>query len=154
MKNRTFILIIFFSLVAFTMVSFKKNNGIFSTESKQQVDLKGKALFIEKCTKCHNITPSQTKREKRTMLAPAMSEIMFLVNKEIKTNVEKEKREKIVTFILDYVHFPSVEKSFCKAETIERFGVMPSQKNNVTIEELKQIAEYLYNLDGMKNLQK
>jgi hypothetical protein len=49
-----------------------------------------------------------------------------------------------VTFMVDYVLNPAREKSICKPQKIERFGLMPSQKGIVTEKELKKISEWMY----------
>jgi len=104
----------------------------------------GKELFLEKCTKCHRTTPPKTKEDREAMMAPPIMGVMFHVNDGVIADNPKEKKEKVIDFIVDYAHNPSKDKSFCEAHAIERFGVMPSQKNNVTVEELKEIANYLY----------
>jgi len=53
-------------------------------------------------------------------------------------------KEDAVKFIADYVLHPSKEKALCKPQKIKRFGLMPSQKGNVTKEELEKIAGWLY----------
>ena len=108
-------------------------------------DGKGKELFIEKCTKCHSTEFPKSKADRKKMKAPPIMGVMFHVNDGIKAENEVEKKQKVIDFIVDYAHNPSKDKSFCEAHAIERFGVMPSQKGNVTKEELKLIATYLYN---------
>ena len=135
--------------------------GLYSFTNKGKItdktdvvlnDGKGKELFEEKCTKCHRTTPPKTKAERQEMKAPPIMGVMFHVNDGIKAENEKEKKEKVINFIVDYAHNPSAEKSFCEKHAIERFGVMPSQKGNVTVEELKEIANYLYNAYPSKNV--
>ncbi len=54
------------------------------------------------------------------------------------------KKEDFTAFVVDYVQAPSAEKALCEKETVKRFGIMPSQKGNVTPAQLRAIADYLY----------
>jgi hypothetical protein len=57
--------------------------------------------------------------------------------------VYPDKRE-AVRFMMDYVLEPSREKAICRPQKIQKFGLMPSQKGNVTTEELQKITEWMY----------
>jgi len=69
---------------------------------------------------------------------------VFHLKDFMKINNDQDKAEKFIPFIQDYVIEPSREKSYCDEESLKAYGVMPSQKGNVTQEELKAIAEYMY----------
>jgi len=64
----------------------------------------------------------------------------------------ENKKQKVIDFIVDYAHNPSAEKSFCEKGAIKRFGVMPTQKENITKEELTLVAHYLYQKYPAKDL--
>ncbi len=98
----------------------------------------GKELFQQKCAMCH-LTKKPTQEQKKNMIAPAAMGFMFHVKEKFKND-----KQKAIAFIVDYVLHPSKEKSVCLPQTIKKFGVMPSQKGAVTKEELKKIAEYLW----------
>lgn len=50
-----------------------------------------------------------------------------------------------LAFMRDYVVNPSNEKAKCLPKAIKRFGVMPSQKEALSSEELIKVTEYMYN---------
>ena len=97
----------------------------------------GETLLNEKCAVCH-IVSGITAEKLKNMVAPPM----WGVVKKVKTN--HKTREEGIAFIVDYSLDPSEEKMIFPKAAKERFGLMPSQKGNVTEEELKAIAEYLY----------
>jgi len=53
-------------------------------------------------------------------------------------------KEEAVAFMVDYVLAPSRAKALCMPQKIQRFGLMPSQKGNVTKVELEAISGWLY----------
>jgi len=98
----------------------------------------GEALAEQKCTPCHlvlEITPKKLKE----MSAPPMWGVVKKVKSRYPT------KEEGIAFIIDYTMNPAKEKMLFPDSTAERFGVMPSQKENLSDEELKAIAEYIYN---------
>jgi HD-GYP domain-containing protein (c-di-GMP phosphodiesterase class II) len=60
----------------------------------------------------------------------------------MKVDNPSEKREKFIAFVTDYALHPSAEKSFCDKESLASYGVMPSQKGNVTEEELEALRRH------------
>ncbi|GEM_PF-802619 len=98
-------------------------------------ELNGEQLFQANCTACHATSHGQ---DESKMLAPP---IMGAVNHV------KEKfgsKEEAVKFIVDYIQNPSKEKAACESHSIEKFGLMPSQKGVVSPEDLEKIANYIY----------
>ena len=95
----------------------------------------GKALFTSKCSACHSIN-RPTDMDK--VIAPPFMGVM----KHIKMDYPKKKDA--VAFIKDFALNPTKEKAICKPKKIERFGLMPSQKGNVTEEELEIIANWMF----------
>ena len=57
-------------------------------------------------------------------------------------------------FVVDYVFNPSLEKSSCDKESLQRYGLMPSQKDNLTHLEVQAIASYMFTHFTQKNLTK
>lgn len=53
-------------------------------------------------------------------------------------------QKEAVGFITDYIFNPALNKAVCMTHSIEKFGVMPSQKGNLTPQEAKLIAQYLF----------
>jgi len=108
----------------------------------KKVHYSGATLSEEKCAMCHNLKmpPSTYENEK----APPMMAVVFHLKDFMKIKNDQDKVEKFIPFIQDYVLEPSKEKSYCDEESLKSYGVMPSQKGNVTNEELEAIAEYIY----------
>ena len=104
--------------------------------------LNGKLLIEQKCAKCHNLEmpPKSYKNE----IAPSMMAVTFHLKDFITSNNPSEHEGKVVSFIKDYVIEPSREKSFCDKESLDSYGLMPSQKGKVTEDELDAIAHYMY----------
>jgi len=92
-------------------------------------------LFDQKCASCHIKTKPINKA---ALTSPPIMGVMYHVKKRYKT------KEKAVNFITDYVMNPQKQKAVCKDNKIERFGLMPSQKGNLTETELRIIAEWIY----------
>ncbi len=111
------------------------------SEAKKE-EYNGRILLEEKCALCHNLKmpPDTYENEK----APPMMAVVFHLKDFMKINNNQDKTEKFIPFIQEYVIHPSKEKSYCDEESLRSYGVMPSQKGNVTQEELKAIAEYMY----------
>jgi len=115
-------------------------NGCMDNKPKKSLD--GKALLSQKCAKCHNLDMPPKSYENE--IAPSMMAVTFHLKDFIKSNNPSEHEDKVVNFIKDYVINPSREKSFCDKESLDSYGVMPSQKGNVTKDELDAIAHYMY----------
>lgn len=98
----------------------------------------GEQLFDMKCAACHMKT-RPTPEMKSTLLAPPISGVIKNVKKAF-----GDDKEAALAFIGSYTLEPSLDKSKCKPKAITRFGIMPSQKGNVSSEELNKIALYLY----------
>lgn len=145
MKNK----LIGLSLIAIGAVaaatSCSTSNASETVDSVAVVeDSEGKELFEKVCTQCHKTAPPSTKEERQAMLAPPIMGVMFHVNDGVKVDKPEDKKQAVIDFIVDYAHNPSADKSFCEKHAIERFGVMPTQKDNITKEELTKVANYLY----------
>jgi len=95
----------------------------------------GEALFTSKCASCHSTT-RPTDMDK--VIAPALMGVM----RHLKMDYPNKKEA--VAFIKDFALNPSKEKAICMPKKIERFGLMPSQKGNVTEEELEIIANWMF----------
>ena len=95
-------------------------------------------LFSQKCAICHTTT-KPTPEARSSFVAPPVMGVMFHVKEAFGGD-----KQKVIAFIKDYVLEPSEKKAKCLPKSIKRFGLMPSQKGNVTEEELEKIAEYMY----------
>ena len=140
---------------------FKKKNifialyiaVIFTACSKNEVHYDGAALLKNKCASCHNLDmPPKTYKDEK---APPMMAVAFHVKDFMKVNSPSDKRPKFIDFFKDYVINPSVEKSFCDKKSLKDYGLMPSQKGNVSVDEVGAIAEYVFDYyDQKKFLEK
>ena len=118
-------------------------------EHKAANHLDGKVLLEVKCAACHNLDmpPVTTPDEP----APPIMAVAFHVYDFVKVSTPAERHSKAVAFVKDYVVSPSKEKSFCDAKSLEQYGVMPSQKGKVSIEELEAIASYMFDHYNQEN---
>ncbi len=113
--------------------------GCDSDTKKEDFD--GAMLLKEKCAVCHNLKmPPDTYEDEK---APPMMAVVFHLKDFMKIHNEQDNIEKFIPFIQDYVMDPSKEKSYCDEESLKTYGVMPSQKGNVSQDELKAIAAYM-----------
>ncbi len=99
-------------------------------------------LFDAKCAMCHSKTMP---KDRSTLVAPAL----FGVMRHVK--MAYPKKDDAVEFIVDYVLNPTKKKAICMPQKIQRFGLMPSQKGNISQEELKEVAEWMFDNFPPKN---
>ncbi|NPA66070.1 MAG: cytochrome c [Epsilonproteobacteria bacterium] len=93
------------------------------------------ALFDAKCSMCHVKTRPQ---DMSKLVAPPIMGVMRHVK------MQYSSKKDAVAFIADYVLAPNQSKAVCMPQKIKKFGLMPSQKGNVTKAEVEQIASWLY----------
>ena len=99
----------------------------------------GETLFETKCASCHVKTrPSDIS----TLVAPPIMGVARHVKMTYKT------KEEAVKFITEYTLDPQESKAVCMPDKLKRFGLMPSQKGNVSKEELTTIAGWIYDNFG------
>ena len=111
-----------------------------------------KKLLHEKCESCHNLDiPPYTFEDEK---APPMMAVAFHIVNFVKTNDESQRVTKAKEFVKDYVINPSAEKSFCDKESLESYGVMPSQKGKIDKGELEAVTEYIFRHYTQENLLK
>ncbi len=98
---------------------------------------RGEELFMQKCAVCHVM---QRPADKSQMIAPPAKGIMFHMSEEIGSD------EKILAHIKSFTINPTKEKAICRS--VRRFGLMPSQRENITDEELDIVAHWM--IDNLK----
>jgi len=92
-------------------------------------------LFDTKCAMCHSkIRPDDMSK----VTAPAIMGVMRHVK------MTYPDKEEAVKFMVDYILKPSKEKAICMPQKLKRFGLMPSQKGNVTQAEAEQITSWMF----------
>ncbi len=98
----------------------------------------GSQLVEEKCTSCHMTASSSTKLKNGRMWAPPMWGVIKKVKKRFST------KEEGIAFLIDYTMDPSETKMLFPPVTKAYFGLMPSMRESLTDNEMRSIAEYLY----------
>lgn len=137
-----FRLLCILSIVLFT--------GCYDEKPKKR--LNGKKLLTQKCASCHDLKmPPLTTPED---IAPPIMAVAFHVLNFIEPADESQRLQASKEFVMDYAQYPSAEKSFCDEASLKIYGVMPSQKDNVTKEELVAITDYMFSHYTRDNLLK
>ena len=121
-------------------------------DKKPVQNLDGKKLTEQKCASCHNLAMPPVISDGE--LAPPMMAVAFHMPNFMKPKDESQRIPMAIEFVVDYVRNPSFEKSYCDEESIKRYGLMASQKENVTKEEVKAIATYMFKHYTQQNLAK
>ena len=103
--------------------------------SSLQASETAEALFDVKCAMCHS---KSRPTDMTKVVAPALMGIMRHMK------MAYPKKEKAVSFMVDYVLDPQEAKAICMPEKIQRFGLMPSQKGNVTEAQLIKITGWMF----------
>ncbi|QSZ40572.1 c-type cytochrome [Sulfurimonas aquatica] len=92
----------------------------------------GEELFTNKCALCHTM---QRPDDMSTMLAPPIQGVIFHLREAMKSD------EELLSHIKSFTMNPTADKAVCRS--VRRFGVMPSQKENITEAELDIVANWL-----------
>ena len=92
-------------------------------------------LANQKCGSCH-LGGTLSLEKVKNIKAPPYWGMARVVNDKFDNNADR------INFIVDYTLNPSEDKMIFPKATKDRFGLMPSQKGNVTEDEIKQIAKY------------
>ncbi len=112
------------------------------SDEAPKTNYSGAKLLEQKCQHCHNLDIPATSYEGEK--APPMMAIVFHLKDFIKVSIPTEKKAKFVDFVTDYTLNPSLDKSYCDEESLKIYGLMASQKGNVTRDELLAISNYIY----------
>jgi cytochrome c len=104
------------------------NSNLYANNSAE-------TIFNEKCSVCHH---KNLPKKSDKMVAPNINGVM----KHIK--MKYTDKNEAIEFISDYTLNPTKDKAVCKAKKIKKFGLMPSQKDNITEEEIKKVSEWLF----------
>ncbi len=105
----------------------------------------GEEIFDAKCSMCHMKSKPV---DKSKVVAPAASGVMRHMKREYSD------RDKAIAFIIDYVLNPTQAKAICMPQKIKRFGLMPSQKGNITQAELEKVAGWMFDTFPSKGMQR
>lgn len=121
-------------------------------DKKPKAKLDGKKLLEQKCASCHNLNMPPVISDDE--LAPPIMAVAFHMPNFMEPKDESQRVPMAIEFVVDYVLNPSLEKSYCDEESIKRYGLMPSQKENATEDEVRAIAEYMFRHYTQANLSK
>ncbi len=121
-----------------------------NNDAKVQQNFDGKELLKTKCASCHDINMPPIVNNKE--LAPPMMAVSFHVYSFVTPSDESQRTTKAIEFVVDYVQDPALEKSFCDKDSLKRYGLMPSQKENLSVDETKAIAIYMFEHFTQENL--
>jgi cytochrome c len=103
--------------------------------SSLQASETAEALFDAKCAMCHS---KARPADMNKVVAPALMGIMRHVK------IAYPQKVNAVSFMVDYVLDPQEAKAICMPKKIQRFGLMPSQKGNVTEAQLLKITAWMF----------
>jgi len=121
-------------------------------DKKPVKNLDGEKLIKLKCASCHNLAMPPVISDDE--LAPPIMAVAFHMPDFMKPKDESQRIPMAIEFVTDYVRNPALEKSFCDKESIKRYGVMKSQKKNVSEDEVRAIATYMFQHYTQENLSK
>lgn len=107
------------------------------------------SLFNQYCETCHlkeKTSFKEMKERRASLLAPPISIVMQRLKNVIDVKIDDDdvKKAVIVAFIKDYVLQPSIDKGACRATCFTQFGVMPSQKGEISSDTIEEIASWAY----------
>mgnify|MGYP002639702005 CR=1 FL=1 len=108
----------------------------------------GYEVYKQKCMLCHIeiINKSETIKRFRTLKAPPMIEVANQLKNNIITKDDDEDvhRQVVIAFIKEYIDKPDLQYTMCHPMAIEKFGVMPSLKGQLSDKEKQAVAEWIY----------
>ena len=108
----------------------------------------GYEVYKNNCKVCHieMISKTETLKIFKTLKAPPMVE----VSKQLKSNIimgeagdEDVHRFTVISFIKEYIQNPALDYSMCNPGALDRFGVMPAQKQ-LSEAQRQAVAEWIY----------
>jgi mono/diheme cytochrome c family protein len=112
------------SLIVLLLIGFANANSVDA-----------KDVFQKRCVMCHTdkkIDPNN----KGNLIGPPIDEVAL----HMKENFKDE--DKAVAFMVDYIFNPDPKKALCAS--MDKFGLMPSQKGILTQEEAVEVNKYIY----------
>ena len=108
----------------------------------------GQKVFDSTCSSCHvEVLDKKTALATfKTLKAPPMNEVAMQLKSNIiiKDDDDDVHRAVVVAFIKDYIKYPSLAKTMCNPSAVDRFGVMPSQKSQLSDAQINAVSIWLY----------
>jgi Ca2+-binding EF-hand superfamily protein len=109
--------------------------GLFGVTTTLFASASAEKIFDNKCAMCHIKT---IPADKSKLVAPPLMGVMRHVK------MAYPKKKDAINFMVDYVQNPRKSKSICMPQKLARFGLMPSQKGNITPTELRKVASWMF----------
>jgi len=116
----------------------------------------GETIFKAKCSACHQMQPPgamarpgtpEFQKAMNELKAPPMAKVSSMIKMHYDT------RESYVKFMTDYITDPQPSKTVCMKKAIQGFGLMPAIGKDMTEEDKKAVAEWIYdNAQASKQL--
>lgn len=124
----------------------------------------GEKIFENKCTSCHvvhmemqTLLKNFLEEDNKTLKlkAPTGNQISYRLKSQIGSKDDIEFHiEEISDFLKDYLFNPDKKKSVCLEGVIRHFDAMPNMRGVVNEEEIEEIAQFLYFLEGFNGVNK
>jgi len=124
----------------------------------------GEKIFEAKCNSCHvKSMPIQillknfleNKNQTLKLLAPTGNQISFRLKQQVGSKDDIEFHiEEIADFVQEYLDNPDKSKTICLEGVIKHFDTMPSMKDQITEDEVRDISFFLYFLEGFNGVNK
>lgn len=122
--------------------------SIIALLSSMLFGVDGYEVYKKNCASCHIeiMKKSEVMKKFNTLKAPPMIEVSNRIKENIIIRDEDEDvhRHIFILFVKDYIVNPSLEYSMCHPQAIEKFGIMPSLKNDLNEQEKEAVAIWLY----------
>lgn len=124
----------------------------------------GEKVFDAKCSACHvKSMPMQTllknfledNNKTLNLIAPTGNQISFRLKQQIGSKDDIEFHlEETADFIYEYLENPDKANTICLEGVVKHFNTMPSMKGQITEEEAREVAFFLYFLEGFNGVNK
>lgn len=103
---------------------------------------KAEKLFDDKCTVCH-LKTTPTADQLKYIASPDIQSVVDAVYQQFYDSLQGFRKEDAIKYISHYVLQPDGTKSLIMNNPKNKFGLMPSLKGSVTIDELYLISEFI-----------
>ncbi|MDA7817803.1 c-type cytochrome [Sulfurimonas sp.] len=109
----------------------------------------GEDVYKKNCKSCHidMISKAEFRSQLKERQAPPMIAVATKLKNTIiiqdRENSEEIHRFTVISFIKEYLKYPSAEYYACSGSAVNRFDIMPAQ-DHLSEEELQAVSEWIY----------
>lgn len=131
--------------------------------SKERYSI-GEKVFDAKCSACHvKSMPMQTllknfleeNNKALNLVAPTGNQISFRLKQQVGSKDDIEFHlEETADFVYEYLENPDKSNTICLEGVVKHFDTMPSMKGQISEEEARDVAFFLYFLEGFNGVNK